>query len=48
MPETTKTGSGISSNGRDAGVVAGIVVAVISGIIILAGLVSKTFFYSKW
>lgn len=39
VPEPPKAGSGISSSGRDAGVVAGIVIAVISGIIILAALV---------
>ncbi|XP_045777367.1 low-density lipoprotein receptor isoform X7 [Maniola jurtina] len=41
VPETTnKAGSGISSSGRDASVVAGIVVAVISGIIILGALIA--------
>ncbi|XP_049880461.1 very low-density lipoprotein receptor isoform X5 [Pectinophora gossypiella] len=35
-----KAGSGISTSGRDAGVVAGIVVAVISGVIILAALIA--------
>ncbi|KAL0901716.1 hypothetical protein ABMA27_006898 [Loxostege sticticalis] len=40
VPETPKTGTGISSSGRDAGVVAGIVVAVISGVIILAALIA--------
>ncbi|XP_011556445.3 low-density lipoprotein receptor isoform X7 [Plutella xylostella] len=40
VPEPPKTGTGISSSGRDAGVVAGIVVAVISGVIILAGLIA--------
>lgn len=41
VPETPKTGTGISSSGRDAGMVAGVVVAVISGIIILGALVSN-------
>lgn len=40
VTETPKTGTGISSSGRDAGVVAGIVVAVISGILILAALIA--------
>ncbi|XP_047024157.1 low-density lipoprotein receptor isoform X2 [Helicoverpa zea] len=40
VPETPKTGTGISSSGRDAGMVAGVVVAVISGIIILAALIA--------
>lgn len=43
VQETPKAGTGISSSGRDASVVAGIVVAVISGILILVGLVSKYF-----
>ena len=43
VPETPKTGTGISSSGRDAGMVAGVVVAIISGIIILAALVSTQF-----
>ncbi|XP_022822359.1 low-density lipoprotein receptor-like isoform X1 [Spodoptera litura] len=40
VPETPKTGTGISSSGRDAGMVAGVVVAVISGIIILGALIA--------
>ncbi|XP_047545789.1 low-density lipoprotein receptor isoform X5 [Vanessa atalanta] len=40
VPETPKAGTGISSSGRDASVVAGVVVAVISGIIILAALIA--------
>ncbi|XP_047507981.1 very low-density lipoprotein receptor-like isoform X3 [Pieris napi] len=40
VPETPKSGSGISTSGRDAGVVAGIVVAVITGIIIIAALIA--------
>ncbi|XP_061385717.1 low-density lipoprotein receptor isoform X2 [Danaus plexippus] len=40
VPETPKVGSGISNGGRDASVVAGIVVSVISGIIILAALIA--------
>ncbi|KAI8438293.1 hypothetical protein MSG28_010866 [Choristoneura fumiferana] len=40
VPETPKTDPGISNNGRDAGVIAGIVVAVISGVIILAALIA--------
>ncbi|CAG4965381.1 unnamed protein product [Colias eurytheme] len=40
VPETPKTGTGISTSGRDAGVVAGIVVAVISGIIVIAALIA--------
>lgn len=44
VPETTKPGTGISSSGRDAGVVAGIVVAVISGVIILTALVRGVYY----
>ncbi|XP_041975505.1 very low-density lipoprotein receptor isoform X7 [Aricia agestis] len=40
VPESTKPGTGISSNGQNASVVAGIVVAVVSGIIILAALIA--------
>ncbi|KAL4716569.1 hypothetical protein ACJJTC_010233 [Scirpophaga incertulas] len=40
VPETPKTGTGISNSGRDAGVVAGVVVAIISGVIILAAVVA--------
>ncbi|VVC91011.1 unnamed protein product [Leptidea sinapis] len=40
VQETPKTGTGISTSGRDAGVVAGIVVAIISLIIILGGLIA--------
>ncbi|XP_063839085.1 very low-density lipoprotein receptor isoform X1 [Ostrinia nubilalis] len=40
VPESPKIGTGISSSGRDAGYVAGIVVAVISGVIILAALIA--------
>lgn len=41
VPESPKAGAGIPSTGRDASVVAGIVVAVFSGLIILAALVSS-------
>lgn len=42
-----KPGTEASNSGHDAGVVAGIVIAVISGIIILAALVRVyDFFYS--
>ncbi|CAG4979471.1 unnamed protein product [Parnassius apollo] len=40
VPETPKAGTGISSSGRDAGVVAGIVIAVITGVVILAALIA--------
>ncbi|XP_013176221.1 PREDICTED: low-density lipoprotein receptor isoform X6 [Papilio xuthus] len=39
VPETPKTNTGISSSGRDAGVVAGIVIAVITGVVVLAALI---------
>ncbi|CAH2050204.1 unnamed protein product, partial [Iphiclides podalirius] len=40
VPEPPKTGTGISNSGRDAGVVAGIVIAVITGVLVLAALVA--------
>lgn len=44
VPEVPKTGTGISNSGRDAGVVAGIVIAVITGVVILAALVRDSTF----
>lgn len=40
LPEPPKAGPGITTSGRDAGVVAAIVVSVITGIIILAALIA--------
>nr|XP_012551059.1 lipophorin receptor isoform X1 [Bombyx mori] len=40
VPETPKVGTEISNSGRDAGVVAGIVVAVISGVLLLAAVIA--------
>ncbi|XP_068626812.1 very low-density lipoprotein receptor isoform X3 [Battus philenor] len=40
VPEAPKTGTGISNSGRDAGVVAGIVIAAITGIVFLGALIA--------
>lgn len=44
VPETPKAGAGLPTAGRDASVVAGIVVAAFSVIIIVAAVVSLFFF----